>query len=225
MPTTAYYAIIDEAGDTGQHPRSSRYLIGIAVLASSLHGIQRVAGVVRKEARKRQIRLAELKARLVPTDLVQEGLTRSLDWDWELIIAAVDKSRDADKPDEGEDLYRRLIAHLVRRCAQRYPTLRVVIDKRYNNQTQRAKLTLAIETVLAQLANRTIVTIEQADSKAHSELLLADYVAWAVFQKYERGDISAYQIIASRIRLEETSTPRAVLFAGENEKTVWHPDS
>lgn len=223
MQTLAYYAILDEAGDTGQRAHSSRYLVGVAVAAPSLHGAQRVASAVRKEARKHQIRLAELKARLVPTELVHEGLARSLEWDWELSAAIVDKRIAGNANQESEELYRRLIAHLVERCVQRHPTLRVVIDKRYNNQSQRDKLTRMIENTLAKMSSPKIVSIEQADSKTHSELLLADYVAWAVFQKYERADEAAYQIIARRIVLEETTTQRALLGFNVQEKTVWHP--
>lgn len=82
MSTTAHYAIIDEAGDIGQQARSTHYLVGVAMLTQSLHGMQRVAGAVRKQARKRKIRLEELKARLVPSELVQEGLACALEWEW-----------------------------------------------------------------------------------------------------------------------------------------------
>lgn len=222
MSATAHYAIMDEAGDIGQRARSTHYLVGVAVLTPSLHGMQRVAGAVRKLARKRKVRLAELKARLVPSALVQEGLMRSLEWDWELLIAVVEKEAGAATVDAGEELYRRLMAHLVERCAQRYSILRVIIDRRYNNQAQRDRLTHAIETALSSFSNRVIVTLEQADSKTRHELLIADYAAWAVFQKYERNDSAAYEIIANRIVLEEATT-RHMLLGERNEKTVWHP--
>jgi len=173
-------------------------------------------------ARKRKIRLEELKARLVSPELVQEGLKRSLEWDWELVIAAVEKDSSSANAEPGEELYRRLMVHLVERCTQRHSTLRVIIDMRYNNQTQRDKLTLAIETALSSFSERVIVTLEQADSKTRQELLIADYAAWAVFQKYERNDSAASEIIARRIVLEQTTTQRTLL--GErNKKTVWHP--
>ncbi len=223
MSTTAHYAIIDEAGDIGQHARSTHYLVGVAVLTPTLHGMQRVAGAVRKHARKRKVRLEELKARLVSLELVRKGLIRSLEWEWELLVAVVEKESGAVQSDAGEELYRRLIVHLVERSAQRHATLRVIIDKRYNNQTQRDRLTQAIENALASFTSRVIVTLEQADSKTRTELLIADYAAWAVFQKYERNDNASFALIQERVVLEEICTQRALLTAERHEKTVWRP--
>lgn len=223
MSATAHYAILDEAGDIGQHARSTHYLVGVAVLTPSLHGMQRVAGAVRKLARKRKIRLEELKARLVPSQLVHEGLLRALEWDWELVVAVIEKESGTLRTEGSEELYRRLMVHLVERCVQRRATLRVIIDKRYNNQAQRDKLTHALETALSSFSNRVIVTLEQADSKARQELLIADYAAWAVFQKYERKDATPYQIVSSRIVRQEICSQRALLAETGDEETVWHP--
>lgn len=48
-----------------------------------------------------------------------------------------------------------------------------------------------------------MVIIRQEDSIAHKELQAVDYIAWAFFQKYERGDDRFYQIIANRVIVEK----------------------
>lgn len=48
-----------------------------------------------------------------------------------------------------------------------------------------------------------VCVIRQEDSIARKELQGADYVAWAIFQKYERGDSRFYDIIARRLAVEE----------------------
>jgi hypothetical protein len=45
--------------------------------------------------------------------------------------------------------------------------------------------------------------ISQEDYVRRKELQAADYVAWAFFQKYERGDSRFYRIIAAKIVTEE----------------------
>ncbi len=140
-----------------------------------------------------------------------------------MLVAVVEKESGAVKTEPTEELYRRLIVHLIERSVQRSETLRVIIDKRYNNQVMRDRLTQAIETALSALPQRVIVTLDQADSKARTELLIADYVAWAVFQKYERNDNEPYSLIRERAVLEEICTQRALLTDDRNKKTVWHP--
>lgn len=41
------------------------------------------------------------------------------------------------------------------------------------------------------------------ESAARKELQAADFVAWAIFQKYERGDNRFYDSIAHRLVVEE----------------------
>lgn len=48
-----------------------------------------------------------------------------------------------------------------------------------------------------------VVTIEQVASEQRREVLLADYLAWVIFHKYERGDLTGYDIIRDRIAVEE----------------------
>jgi len=169
------------------------------------------------------VRLPELKARLVPPWLVYEGLRHALHWDWQAVVAVVDKGARQGGPDDREEIYRRLTAHVVTHCVRQHPLLRFVTDKRYTNPRQRDQLAEAIQSAIASAGLNAVLTIEQVSSEQHRELLLADYLAWAVFQKYEQGDVAGYSIVQERIVVEEVVGWRAALLPARDEKTAWRP--
>lgn len=138
------HAVYDEAGDTGFQKNSSRYFIGAAVLCQSLRGIERVAWRVRKDARKQQIRLPELKAHLVPPQLVLDGLHFALQWDWQVIVGIVDKHRLTCVPDDKESIYRQVTTNVVLQCLERCSNTHLILDKRYSNAMQRDQLVESI---------------------------------------------------------------------------------
>jgi hypothetical protein len=218
-----YHAVYDEAGDTGFQVSSSRYLVGAAVLCRSIRDLQRVAWAVRKDARKGRIRLSELKAHLVPSWLVYEGLRHALTCDWQTIVAVVDKGSKQDGPEDGEEIYRRLTAHVVKRCVHQRPLLHFIADKRYTRPSLRVHLTEVIHVTLTTAGLPAILTIEQLPSDQHQELLLADYLAWALFQKYERGDREGYDIVRDRIVVEDVIRWRSLLSSAKNAETAWRP--
>jgi len=50
---------------------------------------------------------------------------------------------------------------------------------------------------------RQIVVIRQEDSISIKELQAVDFIAWALYQKYEHNDVSFYKMISSLIIEEE----------------------
>lgn len=79
------------------------------------------------------------------------------------------------------------------------PALHFIADKRHTRAEQRDHLVDAISNAVAVAGLNAVLTIEQVPSEQRQELLLADYLAWAVFRKYERGDETAYTLIKSRL--------------------------
>jgi hypothetical protein len=82
-----------------------------------------------------------------------------------------------------------------------------------------------IHATLATAGLHGVLTIEQLPSEQHQELLLADYLAWALFQKYERGDQEGYDIIRDRIVIEDVTRLRSLLSSAINAETAWRPGS
>ena len=48
-----------------------------------------------------------------------------------------------------------------------------------------------------------VVLIEMIDSTSRLELQAVDFVAWAFWQKYERGDDRFARLLAARVRVED----------------------
>ena len=53
-----------------------------------------------------------------------------------------------------------------------------------------------------------VVIIHQEDSIARKELQAADFISWAFFQKYERGDCQFYEIISGNVIIEKVIRDR-----------------
>ena len=101
-----------------------------------------------------------------------------------------------------EQIYRRTVARTIYHLVERYPRVNICLDRRYTNERLRFALEVEIREAIQDLSQK-VVLIRQENSMNRKELQAADAVAWAIFQKYERGKHSFYDIISSRIVLEE----------------------
>lgn len=75
-----------------------------------------------------------------------------------------------------------------------------MLDKRYTNPRLRDRL---IETITGGIGPSTVLVLQQSESRQEKALQVADAVAWSIFQKYERGDMTLYDIVHEKIVLEE----------------------
>ena len=90
----------------------------------------------------------------------------------------------------------------IQLCVERWPRLKVIIDKRYTHEYLRQKLEWQIREGIADIKGQAVV-IHQVDSMRAKGLQAVDYVAWAFWQKYQRGDESYCQIIKDKVIVEE----------------------
>lgn len=199
------YAFVDESGDAAPFS-GSRYLV-IALL--SLTRPRPIELHVKRAHKKYGTSLAsgEMKA-TVSRETVVERLLQAIAQEPVAIVAVVvDKRAIVRPPRDPEDIYREAVTQAVRHAVNRWPRIDVCLDKRYTAKRLGYRLEKAIREGMADL-RQEVVIIRQEDSIAHKELQAVDYVAWALFQKYEREDERFYQIIASRVIVEEVITRR-----------------
>ncbi len=76
------------------------------------------------------------------------------------------------------------------------------MDRRYTHEHLRHKLEWHIREEIADIERQAVV-ICQADSVRVKSLQTVDFVAWALWQKYQWGDDSYYRIIEDRLLVEE----------------------
>ncbi len=100
-----------------------------------------------------------------------------------------------------EDQYRITFAQAVRSCLERYPYLSLIADKRYTQRYLEDRLAEVVMENLRDLPGQAVWRYEASESER--ALQVADAVAWAVFQKYERGNDRFYRVIQGRIVVEK----------------------
>ncbi|MCP4164666.1 MAG: DUF3800 domain-containing protein [Chloroflexi bacterium] len=99
--------------------------------------------------------------------------------------------------------YREAVARLVAHCVARWPRIDLFLDKRYTKKSLRRELELVIREGVVHLPQE-VVLIRQEDSRNSKGLQAVDFVAWAIYQKYEADDERFYAIIQDKIIVEET---------------------
>lgn len=109
----------------------------------------------------------------------------------------MDKRWARRAPADPEDWYRQAVTAATHVCARHWPALHTDIDKRYTKETLRQQLEAKVRAGLEGLICR--LEIDQRDSRTRRGLRMADYVAWAIRQKYEANEMQYYEIIRGRI--------------------------
>jgi len=205
MSPPLQYAFVDESGTVD--PFSGSHFLVIAMLSTAK---ARPIELTIKRALKRygtSLASGEMKASASREVVVQHLLQALANEPIAILAVVVDKQHIARPPDDLEDIYREAVTVAIREAVARWPRMDVNLDKRYTAKHLRYRLEKEIREGIADLPQE-VVMIRQEDSIASKELQAADYVAWAFFQKYERGDTRFYDIISGKVVVEEVISRR-----------------
>jgi len=200
MTDLMHYAFLDESGTVGV-PGGTHFLI-VAIL-NAVHP-RDVELPVRRALKKYGPSLSrgEIKA----SDFEEKAIARLLEAiareDVSILTTIVDQSVIIRPPPEMEEIYRQAVARTVYHLVERWPRIHICLDRRYTNERQRFALETEIREAIQDLPQK-VVLIRQEDSINRKELQAVDAVAWALFQKYERDNSQFYDIISSKVVLEE----------------------
>ncbi|MGA9347848.1 MAG: DUF3800 domain-containing protein [Anaerolineae bacterium] len=195
------YGFLDESGDVGHATGSSHNLIIVVVVADNPARLRKVVAKTRKRLGKRRKDIPEFKAFKTDVRITNRLLRHAAKTECEIVALVADKKVMGDL-DDPEALYRQLCALAVRRCLERHPQLSLCVDKRYTNPHLREKQNRVILKEISSV-QQAVLVVEYSESKSESALQVADAVAWALFQKYERGDDSFYTLVKDKIIIEE----------------------
>ncbi|NWG07452.1 MAG: DUF3800 domain-containing protein [Chloroflexi bacterium] len=207
MEIESVYAFIDESGTVGTKT-GTRFLI-VVVLSVSQPRVLELT--IRRAIKKYGSKVAsgEIKA----ADFEEAAILRLLQAlakeDLTVMAVVLDQHTIRREPKYVEEIYRRVTARAVRHLVQQSPRVEICLDKRYTNERQRHLLEKAIREEIADLPQ--VVLISQENSSSRKELQAADAVAWAFFQKYERDDSRFYDIIASKVVIEDVANGKDLL--------------
>ena len=201
MEIESVYAFIDESGTVGTKT-GTRFLI---VVVLSVNQPRVFELTIRRALKKYGAKVAsgEIKA----ADFEEAAIVRLLqalsEEDFTVMAVILDQRTIRREPKHVEEIYRRVTARAVRHLVERSARVEICLDKRYTNERLRRLLEKAIREEIADLPQ--VVLISQENSSSRKELQAADAVAWAFFQKYERDDPRFYDIIASKVVIEDVA--------------------
>ncbi len=207
MEIESVYAFIDESGTVGAKT-GTRFLIVVVLSVSQPRSLELT---IRRAIKKYGAKVAsgEIKA----ADFEEAAIIRLLralaKEDMTVMAVVLDQHTIRREPKHVEEIYRRVTARAVRHLVTQSPRVEICLDKRYTNERQRHLLEKAIREEIADLPQ--VVLISQENSSSRKELQAADAVAWAFFQKYERDDPRFYDIIASKVVIEDVANGKDLL--------------
>ncbi len=200
------YLFLDESSGIGSQSRDEdEYFVVVIVATRVPRRLEKCLTRVKKAKLPRKLRLlAEIKASNAP-DSFRRSLYRELaEEDFDIYVAVLNA---ADIPSElrGREghWYRQVIGQLLTHCPlDDEPAVHMFLDRRKLKGLTREEFD---RTLLAQLTQRfgsgVRFIIQHVDSTTSKAIQVADYVCWAVFRRYQRGDSSWYRPLRSKVKL------------------------
>lgn len=200
MVLKIFYAFVDESGSTA--PTETSHILVIAVLGTEnpvdigrvIHRIQKKNGA--------SLPSGEIKARKLATAVIKKVLGKLAKTAIQIVAVIVDPYVLDHPSEDPEDIYRWAVSRAVYHLVERYPNVEIVLDRRYTKELLRYELEKAIRQAITDIPEQYVL-IRHEDSSRRRELQAVDCVAWAFFQKYEKGDCQYYDLIAPLILKEE----------------------
>ena len=200
MTDMMHYAFVDESGTVGIKTGTHFLIIGV-MCGKQVRDIE----IPVKRAQKKfgtSLASDELKANASREAVVMRLLSELIKEDIEIVAVAVDQKAVGRPAKDGEEIYRKAVSRVVYHLVERWPRIEICLDQRYTNDGLRYDLERRIREEIVDLPQK-IILIRQLNSQARRGLQAADFIAWAFFQKYERGDHRFVDVFAAKIVEEE----------------------
>lgn len=200
MENALHYAFIDESGTVGAST-GSHFLV-VAVLSAKRP--RDIELPVRRALKKygRSLSTGEFKAAKTEKAAILRMLQAIADQDVNIVAVIVDQNAIVHPPKDSEVIYRWAVTHAIYHLVKRFPRIEIHLDRRYTKEKLRHALERCIREGIEDLRQK-LVLIYQESSQGRKEIQAADSIAWAFFQKYERGDSHFYDIIVPKVIAEE----------------------
>jgi len=200
MRGETHYAFLDESGTAG-FLNGTRFLVAAGLIAANARDLELpIRRILKKHGRS--LTSGEMKAARASEQINQRLLGAIASRDISIVAVMIDQHAIRLPPTDPEEIYRQAVARAIHHMVERYPRIEICLDKRYTNETLAYLLEKHIRANLVDLPAQ-MVLLRQQSSQARKELQAVDAVAWAFFQKYERGDPRFYELIAARVIVED----------------------
>lgn len=200
MTATLHYAFMDESGTVGASNGTHFLVIAVLTVARPRDLEVPVRRALKKSGR--DLTAGEIKASRASEKNNLRMLEAAANHTVGIVAVIVDQKAISIPPKNPEEIYRQAVTRAIHILLERFPKIDICLDKRYSNAEFRDKLEQHIrENVMDVFPQMAL--IRQQSSHERKELQAVDAVAWAFFQKYERGNSRFYDVIASKVIAEE----------------------
>jgi len=196
---------LDESGDLGFSQRSSRWFILTIVLTNNHRKIEKAVKKIHKGLKKKYKKVKELHA--YHADSITKKrmlkLLSELD-DCQILCIILNKEKvHIDLQHQKNYLYNYVANILLDRLKNKQiikpvDLVEIFIDQRETNKFLKKNFEDYLENNLRQWENRDI-KIKIKPSHTEKCLQAVDFISWAIFRKYEKGDFEYYELIKNKV--------------------------
>jgi len=200
MSNEYHYSFIDESGSTS--PFSGSRFFVVALLDT--RNPRKIELHVRRLHKRfgTSLKSGEMKADASQEKTIKRFLSTIAREKIEIIAVIIDKRRILRPPKSNEAIYREAVSLAVSHAVRQWPRVEIFLDKRYTSRRLRKTLEKEIRERISDFPHQVVI-IHQEDSVGRKEIQAADFISWAFFQKYERGNSQFYDLISGNVIVEE----------------------
>ena len=207
------YIFLDESGDLGFKPTSSKWFLFTIVLTNNHKKIEKVIKNIRKGLKKKY-KLKELHAYHADS-IIRHRMLKKLSQleDLKVLCIILNKKRVyVDLQNQKNHLYNYTANILLDRLHSKKlikidEPISLYIDKKDTNKFIRDNFEKYLKDNLVKRGNNGRIEIKIKPSHSEKCLQAVDFVSWAIFRKYERGDYEYYEDIKDKIVGEKLLFP------------------
>ena len=203
------YIFLDESGDLGFKETSSKWFLFTIAITNNRRALEKVIKNARKGLLKKHKGVSELHAyhtHEITRKKVLSGLS-NID-DLKIFCTVLNKKKVyVDLQNQKNYLYNYTANILLDRMHSRdiidlTEPIHLCVDRKDTNKNIRNNFERYIE---RSLREKRIGNITMESKASHDDKCLqaVDFLSWAIFRKYEKGDYEYYEIIKSKI-IEES---------------------
>jgi hypothetical protein len=207
------YIFLDESGDLGFKKSSSKWFIFTVAMVSDPRSLARVVKKIWKTLKKKHKRLGELHAsheRDVTKRRMLEQLNEVVDL--KALCVVLNKSKVyVDLQNQKNYLYNFTANILLDRLhtkevLKQNEPIHLFVDRKDTKKILRENFVNYLARAMQKRRDGTF-KVELHSSSENKSLQAVDFISWAVFRKYERGDYEYYELIKSKIADERLLFP------------------
>ncbi|MDO8590987.1 MAG: DUF3800 domain-containing protein [bacterium] len=199
------YVFLDESGDLGFSENSSEWFLFTIALTDDKRALEREVKKIWKPLKKKHKKLGELHA-YHSNDVTRKRLLKRLSEikDLKILCIILNKKKVyVDLRNQKNYLYNYTANVLLDRLHKsRTLTLNERIHLYIDRKDTKKKLKenfINYLTGAMKKRRKGEITIELHSSHENRSIQAVDFISWAIFRKYERGDYEFYEIIKEKI--------------------------